>query len=66
MFGSIERLWPWKEVISETAYRNLWPSQYAANTGLPPQTFIAILFILLGFILVFGIEFLAKRMQQDK
>ena len=66
MFGSIPKLWPWKEVLEEGVDRNLWPAKYAESTGLPSQTGLVILFILLGFLIVFGIEFFAKRMEKEK
>ena len=53
MFGSIVKIWPWKGMH--------------LGVGAPPaQWGTGVLFIVLGFGVVFGVEFLAKRMQQAK
>ncbi|MCW5909844.1 MAG: DUF368 domain-containing protein [Cyclobacteriaceae bacterium] len=66
MLGSLNKVWPWKEVI---AYRlnhageqvpafdkSIAPWDYLAKTGQDPQILNAILFVMLGIILVIGIE----------
>ena len=50
MFGSIEKIWPWK----------------GAYTGLPPQMGFALLFVMLGFVVVFGVEFISKQREKAK
>ncbi|MCL1974215.1 MAG: DUF368 domain-containing protein [Bacteroidetes bacterium] len=49
MFGSVAKI---------------WPAKHFTHTGLASQISLAALFILIGFIMVFGIEFLAKRMRR--
>ena len=66
MLGSLNKVWPWKEVV---AYRlnsageqvaafdkSIAPWNYLATTGQEPQVLKAILFAMLGIILVIGIE----------
>ncbi len=64
MLGSIEKIWPWKEIISETMQKNILPGDYTAITGQPSQLGVALLFVAIGFIIVFGVEFLAKHVQR--
>ena len=66
MFGSIEKIWPWKEAVSEGVHRNILPATYRDYTGFSPQTGVAVLFIFLGFFIVFGTEFLAKRVRRGQ
>ncbi len=69
MLGSINKIWPWKEVVS---YRlsssgeqkpflteNIWPHHYQLTTGEEAHFLIAILAFFVGVILVVGIERLA-------
>jgi len=66
MIGSLNKVWPWKEVV---AYRfnheglqvpafdkSIWPARYLEVTGQDPQLFQAILFAALGIFLVVAIE----------
>jgi putative membrane protein len=66
MIGSLNKVWPWKEVLS---YRmnseghqvpafdqSIWPAQYLIKTGSDPQVFQAILFAALGVFLVVALE----------
>lgn len=66
MLGSINKIWPWKKVLS---YRvsisgeqkpliteNIWPHHYLAETGDESQFLVAILAFLVGVILVVGVE----------
>ncbi|EON79133.1 protein of unknown function DUF368 [Lunatimonas lonarensis] len=69
MLGSINKIWPWKEVIS---YRlasngeqkpfiteNIWPHHYQAAAGEEAHFLMAILAFFVGVVLVVGIERLA-------
>lgn len=66
MLGSLNKVWPWKEVISfrlnsageqvPAFDRSIAPWDYLAKTGQDPQVLNAILFVMLGIILVIGIE----------
>lgn len=70
MLGSINKIWPWKNVLS---YRlsssgeqkpfiteNVWPHHYQLATGEEAHFLIAILAFFMGVILVVGIERLAS------
>jgi putative membrane protein len=66
MLGSLNKVWPWKEVVAfrlnaageqVAAFdRSIAPWNYLATTGQEPQVLKAILFAMLGIILVIGIE----------
>ena len=70
LLGSLNIIWPWKEVL-ETGVnrhgesvalltRNIMPEQYSA-LGLEASLLAAVLIALLGFALVFGLERIAKN-----
>ena len=71
MIGSLNKIWPWKEVLSYRlnenghqipAYeRSIMPWNYLEKTGEDPQLFLAILFGALGILLIIGIEKIAER-----
>jgi putative membrane protein len=66
MLGSLNKVWPWKQVVSfrlnsageqvPAFDKSIAPWDYLANTGQDPQILKAILFVMLGIILVIGIE----------
>ncbi len=66
MIGSLNKVWPWKEVmafrlnhegIQVPAFdKSVWPGRYLEVTGLDPQIFHAILFAAVGVFLVVAIE----------
>jgi putative membrane protein len=66
MIGSLNKVWPWKEVIAfrinseghqvPAFDQSIWPGQYLAKTGSDPQVFQAILFAALGVFLIVAIE----------
>ena len=73
MLGSLNKVWPWKEVIS---YRlntegmqvpafdsSILPVDYMAKTGKDPQVFQAILLAALGIFIVILIEKIAERLK---
>ena len=73
LIGSLNKLWPWKntlevyikhkgeanEKIVPLVQENILPSNFSGE----PQTLNAIIFALLGLILIFGMEFVAKKMK---
>lgn len=71
MIGSLNKIWPWKEVLSfrldENGHqipaweRSIMPWNYLTKTGEDPQLFLAILFAALGILLIVSIEKIAKR-----
>lgn len=66
MLGSINKLWPWKEVlsyrISSSGHqepflsKNILPNHFLAVTGQEPQFLLAIFAFFIGILLVIGIE----------
>ncbi len=69
MLGSLNKVWPWKEVLSfrlnaegkqiPAIDQSIWPGQYLEKTGHDPQVFQAILFVALGILIVVFVEKLA-------
>ena len=69
MIGSLNKVWPWKEVIAyrinheglqvPALDRSILPAFYFGKTGTDPQLFQAILFAALGIFLVVAIEKMA-------
>jgi putative membrane protein len=66
MIGSLNKIWPWKAVVT---YRensagelvpfleeNLLPTEYLARTGQNPEFLLALLFMAFGVLLVVAIE----------
>lgn len=73
MLGSLNKVWPWKEVV---AYRlnsagqqvpafdkSIWPGQYLEKTGNDPLIFQSILFVALGVLIVVFVEKLASALK---
>ena len=66
MIGSLVKVWPWKRVIDEASHidRPVLPGQFETITGDPAQLGLALLFIAIGFSIVFIIEFMAKSLKK--
>ncbi len=74
MIGSLNKVWPWKQVLETYIDRhgevkplieqNILPTSYLESTGSNPQLVYAIFFAVLGFSLIFIIEGVSKRMQK--
>jgi putative membrane protein len=75
MIGSINKIWPWKKILS---YRmsssgtqkpflteNILPHVYLSETGQEPNFLIAILAFLIGVVLVVGLERLAYNFKRE-
>ncbi|CAN5435758.1 DUF368 domain-containing protein [soil metagenome] len=66
MIGSLNKVWPWKEVITfrmntegiqvPAFDKSVWPGRYLEVTGHDPQIFYAILFAAIGIFLVVALE----------
>ena len=70
MFGSLNKVWPWKEVLEtqiidgeEKILReaNVLPSTYTQITGEPNQALWCILLAVVGFVLIYLIEKMANK-----
>ncbi|MFV0377459.1 MAG: DUF368 domain-containing protein [Mangrovibacterium sp.] len=74
MVGSLNKVWPWKQVLDtftnshgETVplvEKNVLPGNYFALTGHDAQLGWAIALAIFGFVLIFAIEGVAKRLQK--
>ncbi|NLY24308.1 MAG: DUF368 domain-containing protein [Bacteroidales bacterium] len=71
MVGSLNKIWPWKEVtksftdrhgeVSPLAEKNILPGTYETITGNESLLLGAIFFLIVGFVLIFVIESATKR-----
>lgn len=71
MVGSLNKIWPWKEVtesfidrhgdVTPLAERNILPGTYENLTGNESMIWGAIFFLVVGFVLIFVIEGATKR-----
>ena len=71
MVGSLNKIWPWKEVtksftdrhgeVSPLAEKNILPGTYENITGNESWLLGAIFFLIVGFVLIFVIESATKR-----
>ncbi|MEO4047542.1 DUF368 domain-containing protein [Pseudomonas sp. CAU 1711] len=74
MLGSLNKVWPWKHTLTwrtdshgqqvPVLQENLWPQQFALQSGQDAQLWAAILLAVVGVVLVLGLEWLAGRRQR--
>jgi putative membrane protein len=74
MVGSLNKVWPWKEVtetivdrhgeLKPVAERNILPGVYEQITGNESFVLGAIVFVIVGFVLIFVVEGIGKRLQK--
>lgn len=74
MIGSLNKVWPWKEVVETFTDRqgeikplleqNVLPANYEALTGNSSQLLGAISLTIAGFALIFIVEGISKRLQK--
>jgi len=72
MVGSLNKVWPWKEVtqtiidrhgdLKPIAERNILPGTYEQLTGHEPWMLAAIALALIGFVLIFVVEGIGKKL----
>ncbi len=75
MIGSLNKVWPWKEVVETFTDRhgeikplieqNVLPWKYAEITGNNPQLVYAIVLAVFGFVLIFLMEGLSKKLKKN-
>ncbi len=71
MIGSLNKIWPWKEVLETRINSHGETVPFIEKSILPinfdgePQIIMAILFICIGFLLIFGLEKLASRLGRN-
>jgi putative membrane protein len=73
MFGSLNKIWPWKQVVESTVNshgetiplteENILPATYGELTGEPSHVLYAIVMILAGFSIIFIIDMAAKKLK---
>lgn len=61
MIGSLTKVWPWKEVVSEGIDYPVFPARFMEVTGTTSQIGGAVVFLVIGIITVFIIEFFAVK-----
>lgn len=76
MFGSLNKIWPWKEtletyvnsegILTPLAERNLSPMRFEAVTGADNHLLLAIMWMVIGFVLIFTIEFINGKLKKEK
>lgn len=76
MIGSLNKVWPWKEVLetytdSQGAVHplvesNITPGYFEQLTGADPALWQAALLCAAGFLMIWGIEFIGRRLQKKR
>lgn len=74
MVGSLNKVWPWKEVtktiidrhgeLKPIAERNILPATYEQITGNEALLLGAVLLVIVGFILIFVVEGIGKKLKK--
>ena len=74
MIGSLNKVWPWKEVVETFVDRhgelkpliekNILPTTYETITGQNPQLLFAVALAIFGFTLIFVIEGISKKLSK--
>ncbi len=74
MIGSLNKVWPWKEVLETFTDRhgeirplveqNVMPGRFGEITGTDPQLVYALLLAAFGFAIIFVLEGLSKRLKK--
>ena len=76
MFGSLNKIWPWKQTLQThtdkdgithaLTEKNISPLKFEELTGNTSQLLYAILLIVIGFALIFIIEFISLRFKKKR
>lgn len=76
MFGSLNKLWPWKQTLetyldkegklTPLVEKNVFPGQFETLTQSDNQLILAILILLIGFVLIFAIEFFSNKLKKSR
>ncbi|MDR1581827.1 MAG: DUF368 domain-containing protein [Prevotellaceae bacterium] len=75
MFGSLNKIWPWKQVVKSTINshgetiplleENVLPATYSEITGYPSLVFYAIVMMIAGFVIIFGIDMVSVKLKKS-
>ena len=76
MVGSLNKVWPWEEtletytdshgVVRPLVEANVSPHYFQELTQSDPLLVEAIVMCIVGFVLIYGIEFIGKKMQKQQ
>lgn len=76
MVGSLNKVWPWKEVVKTytdshgkimpLVESNVMPERYEVLTQQDPLLMQALIFCAIGFFTIYGIELVARMMQKKQ
>lgn len=76
MIGSLNKVWPWKETLESyidrhgveqaLTQRSILPNTFEQITGNSPLLVQAIVYCIIGLLLVLGIEYIAKRISSKQ
>jgi putative membrane protein len=74
MFGSLNKIWPWKHtlntytdqkgIVRPLTEMNISPAKFEELTGNTSQLCLAILLLVIGFVLIFAIEFISIKLKK--
>ncbi|MEX1099077.1 MAG: DUF368 domain-containing protein, partial [Bacteriovoracaceae bacterium] len=67
MFGSLKKIWPWKEVLEQTVIRGkeyVLREENIMPRALDQETILAIFIMFIGFFLVLGLEYISNKSQR--
>lgn len=74
MFGSLNKIWPWKQTLTfytdkhgmeqPLTQLNVLPAKFAEVTGCDPQVLAVVALVIVGFSLIFVIEFIGAKLSQ--
>ncbi|MDR0604832.1 MAG: DUF368 domain-containing protein [Bacteroidales bacterium] len=75
MFGSLNKIWPWKEVVESTTNshgkliplveRNILPSAYSDINGSSSLVFYAVIMMMTGFLIIFVMDIVAAKLKKS-
>jgi len=76
MFGSLNKIWPWKTVVESVVKpdgeivpiveNNILPATYTELTGAPSQVLYAIIMLIVGLSVIFIIDSVASKMKEKR
>ena len=76
MVGSLNKVWPWKEtletytdshgVVRPLVEANVSPHYFQELTQSDPLLMEAFVMCIVGFVLIYGIELIGKKMQKQQ
>ena len=76
MFGSLNKIWPWKTVVESVikldgeivpiVENNILPATYSELTGSPSQVIYAIIMFIVGLSIIFVIDSIARKMKEKR